>query len=261
MPAPHRRPAPSCQEVAGFLNRLLRVGAFSDAALNGLQIEGSRPVRRVVAGVDASLALFAAAQAKRADLLLVHHGLFWGKPFGLTGIHARRLRLALTAGFGLYAAHLPLDAHPVCGNNALLARGLGLSRLRPFGEYHGEVIGMAGVFSRPLTRSRLAQKMAELTGAEPKVLALGPEQIRSVGLVSGNGGDLAVSALESGERLDAFITGEASHSVFHPCAEGNLNLFLGGHYATETLGVKALLHIVEKKYGIRGVFLDLPTGM
>ena len=169
--------------------------------------------------------------------------------------------MLLSAGFGLYAAHLPLDAHPICGNNALLARGLGLKSLRPFGEYHGEVIGCAGFFPKPLTRSQLAQKLSRLLAGEPRVLALGPERISSVGIVSGGGGDLAMAAVEAGEQLDAFITGEAGHAVFHPCSEGNLNLFLGGHYATETLGVKALLRIVEKKYGISGIFLDLPTGM
>jgi dinuclear metal center YbgI/SA1388 family protein len=261
MPAGRKASAPTTWEVAAMLNQLLRVERFSDSALNGLQVEGLRPVRRVAAAVDASAATFAAARAAQADLLIVHHGIFWGKVAPLTGIHARRMRLLLSAGFGLYAAHLPLDAHPACGNNALLARGLGLTRVRPFGEYHGEVIGFAGHFSQPITRRQLAQKLSRLIHADPKVLALGPEQIRSIGIVSGGGGDLAVSAIEAGEHLDAFITGEASHAIFHPCSEAKLNLFLGGHYATETLGVKALLAKIEKKYGIRGVFLDLPTGM
>jgi dinuclear metal center YbgI/SA1388 family protein len=249
------------EDAAAFLDKLLKVKTFSDSAWNGLQFAGTRPVRKVAAAVDASLATFQAAQRVGADLLVVHHGLLWGKPQAWTGLHGQRLRALAQSGLSLYASHLPLDAHPVCGNNALAASALGLKACRSFGEYHGQTLGFCGRLAHPVSRKNLAERLAKILGLTPRVLGLGPEKISSVGIVSGGGGDCLQTALDAGQRLDAFITGEASHTLFHPCQEAGVNLFLGGHYATETLGVKALVKILEKKYGIQSIFLDLPTGM
>jgi len=261
MPAARQRSAPTTLAVAKVLNQFLNTDRFSDASLNGLQVEGIRAVRRVAVAVDASAATFAAARTAQADLLIVHHGIFWGKVVPLTGIHAQRMRLLLSAGFGLYAAHLPLDAHPVCGNNALLARGLGLKNRKPFGEYHGQLIGWSGTLPVQVSRAALAAKLAKLLHTPPRVLPLGPERIRTVAVVSGGGGDMAHQCWEGARPIEAFITGEASHEVFHPCQEAGLNLFLGGHYATETLGVQAVARFLEKQFKLPCVFLDLPTGM
>ncbi len=261
MPGKRSKVFPACRVVADFLDRELQVARISDQALNGLQIEGDRPVRVVATAVDASLATFQAAHKAKADLLLVHHGLFWGKPYAWTGMHAQRIKALFQAGIGLYASHLPLDAHPRLGNNVLLARGLGLKLLKPFGVYHGQTIGVRGTFSRPLSRKELSQKISTLLHIRPKVLTFGPEKIRTAAIVSGGGSDMVQQAWETSPRCDAFITGEASHITYHPCQEAGLNLFLAGHYATETLGVKALGQCLEKKYGIRSIFLDLPTGM
>jgi putative NIF3 family GTP cyclohydrolase 1 type 2 len=176
-------------------------------------------------------------------------------------MHARRLRTLVESGMGLYASHLPLDAHKQLGNNAQLAKALGLRQCRPFGVYHGETIGIRGVAPKPWTRARVAERLVACLGAVPKVLPLGPERITSLAIVSGGGGDMVSEAFGITPKVDAFITGEASHWIYPLCQEASLNVYLGGHYATETFGVKALGSFLEKKCGIRSVFLDLPTGM
>lgn len=261
MSAAKRTRSPTGREVARFLDAALDAKRFSDSALNGLQVEGTRPVRRVAAAVDASLETFQAAAQAETDLLVVHHGLFWGNPFAWTGPQARRLRVLVESGMSLYAAHLPLDAHPKLGNNACLARALGLKALKPFGAYHGQTIGWSGILPSPVSREGLAKKLSKILTVPPRVLPWGPESIRTVAVVSGGGGDMAEQAWEGDNPMEAFITGEASHVIYHPCREAGLNLFLGGHYATETLGVQAVAELLVKTYGVKSLFLKLPTGL
>jgi dinuclear metal center YbgI/SA1388 family protein len=259
MPSKRVAGRPAVRAVADFLDRELRTARVSDSALNGLQVEGRRPVRVVAVAVDASLATFQAAVRAKADLLLVHHGLFWGQSAPLTGGLYARVRILIESGIGLYASHLPLDRHPRLGNNALLARRLGLTGLRPCGEYHGQTIGWGGRLPRPLPLSGLGQRLAQVLGKPPKILSFGPTRVRRAAVVSGGGGDMALAA--AAEGYDAFVTGEISHTHYHPCREAGINLLLGGHYATETFGVQALASLLSKAFGTKTIFLDIPTGL
>jgi dinuclear metal center YbgI/SA1388 family protein len=236
------------------LDVLLRHSDFEDASRNGLQVDGAHQVRKVAFAVDACLASFEAAARCGAQLLVVHHGLFWSKPVLPTGTSYRRLKLLFDAGVGLYASHLPLDAHPRLGNNVELCRVLGLRKVRAFGDYHGKKIGFGGDVPRGTTLGQLVRRLAEPI----KVFANGPRLVRSVGCISGG----AAQMLDQAERagFDTYVTGEVSHSSVHEIAERRMNVIFGGHYATETLGLKALERHVRKTFRLETEFLDLPTG-
>lgn len=252
---------PSAQFITKELDHLLRIMAISDSSRNGLQVESKRPVRVVAAAVDASLASFDAAARAGADLLIVHHGLFWGDAPVFDPLVLRRVRRLVDYGLSLYASHLPLDLHPVLGNNACLARALGLRSLRRFGEYHGQLIGIGGSLPHAMTVEQMAARLGRVLGKRPKVWRSGSrvKSIRRVAVVSGGAGDMAPAA--AAEGYDAFISGEAGHSAFHPCRESGIPVLLGGHYATETYGVKNVLKWVGKTFGVRTVFLDIPSGL
>lgn len=248
------------EELVEHLDGYLRVGEIEDKSQNGLQVEGPEEVTKVAFAVDACLASFQEAVAEGAQLLVVHHGLFWSESKLLTGVHFRRVRALLEGGCGLYAVHLPLDAHPEVGNNAEIARLLRLSDLRPFGEYHGEEIGMQGSLDPPLDVPTFIGRLVEALGRPPiRVLDHGPAEIQRVGCVSGGAASMMDQA--AAEGLDAYVTGETSHGSYHEAVEWELNVFFAGHYATETTGVKALARHVEDKMGVQTVFLDIPTGM
>ncbi len=247
-------------ELTDYLDAYLRIAEIEDSSKNGLQVEGPEEVSKVALAVDGCLAAFEQAVEAEAQLLIVHHGLFWDEPLRLVGPHFRRVRTLIEGGCGLYAAHLPLDAHPEVGNNAELARLLGLGDVRPFGKYHGVEIGIAGVLDPPLEMPALIGRLIQALNRPPiRVLAHGPERAHRVGCISG----FAVSMVDQVEEagLDTFITGETSHGYFHQAAERGLNLLFAGHYATETLGVKALGRHLEEKFGLETIFLDIPTGM
>ncbi|MFO7742019.1 MAG: Nif3-like dinuclear metal center hexameric protein [Anaerolineae bacterium] len=247
-------------ELVDHLNDTLRVEEIEDKSQNGLQIEGPDEVSRVAFAVDGCQAAFEQAIDAGAELLIVHHGLFWSESQLLTGIHFDRVRTLIEGRCGLYAAHLPLDAHPEVGNNAELARLLKLEKTRPFGEYHGLEIGIAGVLDPPLEMPAFIGRLVEALSRPPiRVLDYGPDEIERVGCVSGGAASMMDQAASEG--LDAYVTGETSHASYHEAAERGLNVFFAGHYATETLGVKALARRVEDELGVETLFLDLPTGM
>ena len=246
-------------ELVRYLDEYLGVGEVPDYrnALNGLQVEAPGPVRRVAAAVDAAEATIARAIEAEADLLLVHHGLFWDGNRPLTGRRYRRVAPLLGAGVAVYSAHLPLDLHPEVGNNAVLARELGMEVEGRFGAYEGVELGVWGELE--LTREALCARLDELLGGRVHMIAGGPERVRRVGVLSGGGGSFVAAALEAG--LDALITGEGSHHSYFDATEGGLNLYYGGHYATETWGVRALAEKLAARYGIEWVFVDHPTGL
>lgn len=248
-------------ELTQYLDGYLRLRDVKDAreALNGLQVDRSRPeVARVAAAVDVCQATVEMAAAAGADLLLVHHGLFWGGLRPLTGPLYRRLGALLRHDIALYSAHLPLDCHPEVGNNAVLARRLGVELKGEFGDYRGENIGVWGEVDVP--RDRLAQKVAEVLGTTPpRVLPFGPEVSRRVGIVTGAGGELIAQAAAAG--LDTYITGEGQHWTFFDAEELGINVMYAGHYATETVGVQALAAHLESRFGVPWQFLDHPTGL
>jgi dinuclear metal center YbgI/SA1388 family protein len=247
------------------LDRLLR-GALEleraaqvDSALNGLQVANARgEAARVACAVDACLESIRRAVEWKADVLFVHHGLFWGKPQALTGFHYRRVRELCAGDCALYAVHLPLDAHPGLGNNAGLARRLGLREVQPFGEHRGLKIGCRGLLPEALSLQQVASLCC---GAHPPLglLPFGPQAIRAVGIVSGGASQDALQAIEEG--LDLFITGEPSHMIYHACLEAGINALFAGHYLTEVWGVKNVGEWLSGEHGLATCFLDIPTGL
>ena len=228
-------------------------------AHNGLQVEGSRDIQRIGAAVDASVATIEEAVAEGVDLLLVHHGLFWGGSAPLTGPLFRRVRPLVQEGVALYSAHLPLDAHAEVGNCALLARALHLEELTPFAPYEGVDIGWWGRVSGAMTVEDLAAALRDAVGGDAQVLAGGPEEIRTVGVVTGGGASFLGEAARLG--LDALVTGEAPHHAYVDAMEHGIHVLLGGHYATETFGVKALAQHVSERFGLDWRFFDHPSGL
>lgn len=246
-------------ELVAYVDGYLRVREIPDDpdALNGLQVANRGNVTTVAAAVDLCGATIRMAAEQGADLLLVHHGLFWGGLRPLVGRHYGRVAALIASGTALYSAHLPLDLHPDVGNNAVLARQLGMSLRGEFGEEYGVQIGVWGETDVP--RASLERKLAGLLGAAPRLLGFGPEHVRRIGIVTGAAGSMIVQAAAAG--LDTFITGEGPHHSFFDAEELGLNVFYAGHYATETLGVKALAEHLRSRFGLPWIFLDHPTGM
>jgi dinuclear metal center YbgI/SA1388 family protein len=245
--------------LVSYLDRYLRTPAVPDAphALNGLQVANGGTVRRVAAAVDVSATTVRMAAEQGADLLLVHHGLFWGGLVPLTDRLYHRVRGLIGHNIALYSAHLPLDLHPEVGNNVLLARALGVLVRGEFGEEYGVRIGVWG--EADLTRAALGDRLAALCGGAPRLMAFGPERVRRVGVVTGAGGSMIAQAAAAG--LDTFITGEGAHHTFFDAEELGLNVFYAGHYTTETMGVKALAERLHAEFDLPWTFLDHPTGL
>src|SRR4051812_30460924 len=245
--------------IIAALDELLDPGSFRDLGPNGLQVPGGRDVQRVVTGVTAQRALIERAAEVDAQLVLVHHGLFWDfHPTGLTPVLAERLRLLFVHDIALAGYHLPLDAHPAVGNNALLAERLGCERHEPFGEVKGRAIGRAGEFDGDgLPAAEFFSRVREVTGREPTVFAGGPERVRRVGIVSGSAADLMPAAVAAG--LDAFVTGEPREHVMADALEGGIHFVAAGHYATETFGVRALGDWLAERFGVEHHWVDLPN--
>lgn len=250
---------PSCTQLAAYVDDLLHVREIRDwkNALNGLQVENRTVIDKVAGAVDASEQTIRAAIERGCGMLFVHHGLFWSGNRPVTGRLYRRMRLLLEADVAVYSAHLPLDVHPEFGNNALLARSLGIEVEGGFGEFEGREIGVRG--SCDVDREALRSRLAEVLGGDVRLIAGGPEHVRSAGVLTGGGGSMVEAAVDAG--LEALITGEGSHHTFVDAMEGGLNLYYGGHYATETFGVRALVEHVAQRFGLDWEFIDAPTGL
>jgi dinuclear metal center YbgI/SA1388 family protein len=242
-----------------YLNEFLDVQAIQDRSNNGLQVEGAGEVEHVALAVDAGLAAFEGARRVGAQMLIVHHGLYWSEPVMITGLHRRRLQLLFDAALSLYAVHLPLDFHSEVGNNATLARWLALEETGEFGDYKGYPAGVAGTLPSELSLEVFTERVEKVLG-EPivRVWPFGRRRVRRVGIASGGAGALVEQAAEAG--VDVYLTGEVSHSVYHQARELGLNVIFGGHYATETAGLKALAGHLGERFHLRMTFLDLPTG-
>lgn len=250
---------PSPVELIAALDELLDAHAFDDYAPNGLQVAGGRDVAVVATGVSAQLELFEQAVAAGAQLLLVHHGLFWdGDARVVDGPLKRRLQLLLDHDVALAAYHLPLDAHPEHGNNALLAAAIGAAKRAPFADHHGRAIGVHARFAQDgVEPSELRRRVAAATGREPLHFACGPDRVRSIGIVSGAGSGYLGDAIDAG--LDAFVTGEPTERVMAQAREAGIHFLAAGHYATETFGVRRLGELLADRFGVDHVFLDIPN--
>ncbi len=246
-------------DVVSYLDGYLRLGSVPDdpRALNGLQVENSGRLERVAAAVDACQASIDAAAARGAGLLLVHHGLFWGGLEPLVGRHGRRVRALHRHDIALYAAHLPLDCHPDVGNNAVLARALGVRDVVPFGEEDGVAIGLLG--SLAVARGELVEVVGRLLHVQPTLLACGPADVKRIAIITGAGSKFIRAARAAG--ADTLLTGEGPHHSYFDAEESGTNVILAGHYATETVGVKALAGHLSERFGVPWEFLDHPTGL
>jgi len=249
----------SLKALVRHCDRLLRTDQIKDwdGAANGLQVENSGAVERLAAAVDASLVTVRLAIAARANLLLVHHGLFWSPSHPWTGTRYELLRLLLENNLAVYSSHLPLDIHPRLGNNAQLCGTLGFKKLRPFFFHKAQWIGLQT--ATKIRREELAGRLCRATGAPPKVIPGGPAACRRIGVVTGGAG--SELKLAASEGVDTFVTGEGPHWTYALAEELGVNVLYGGHYATETFGVKALAAHLSRTFGLGWTFLDHPTGL
>jgi dinuclear metal center YbgI/SA1388 family protein len=247
-----------------FVSRLderLRTDDYADvdASANGLQVgreEGT--VERVALAVDAAEATIAEAVERDADLLLVHHGLAWGGFDRLTGLDYERIEPLVENDVALYVSHLPLDGHQELGNAAGVADVLSLTDREPFGEYGPEYVGTRGTATETYDADDVSTLLDKTLDTETQVLGFGPNEIEEVGIVTGSGVDWIGAAAEAG--LDALVTGEGKQKAYHEARDLEMNVFLAGHYATETFGVRALGRIAEE-WGIETTYIDHPTGI
>lgn len=258
----------SLVDIARYLDEYLRIREVPDEpdAVNGLQVENSGEIGRIVAAVDASLETIAdcgqptSDHADASPLLLAHHGLFWDGNVPLTGRRLRRVRALLDHDIALYAAHIPLDVHPVIGNNVVLANRLGMAVGGWFGNYRGIPIGVWGDAPADLwRRDALPVRLREILGGDVRLIPGGPEQVRRVGIVTGGAGTMVAEAREAG--LDTFVTGEGPHHTYFDAMEWGVNLIYAGHYATEQLGVQALAAHLSTQFQIPWEFHHHPTGL
>lgn len=248
-------------ELARYMDELLETSRWEtvDSSLNGLQVEGGPHVRALAFAVDTSLETIRMCRENGANMLIVHHGLFWGKPLAITGSHRSRVKTLLDDGISLYAAHLPLDFHPVLGHNAMLAVKLGLQSTGPLAVEKGLPIGLIASASQAFERNDFIARLDSLLETHSQVLPFGPDTIEHIGICSGGGAKMLTEPLS--RRIDTFITGEASHTIYHFAREWGVNVIFAGHYATETPGLKALSDHLSARFSLAVSFLDAPTGL
>ena len=248
------------QKLTTYCDSLLETASIDDykGAVNGLQAaNSSHSVTRIAACVDASLATAKKAIDAGADLLLVHHGLFWSPLQPLTGKKFELVQALLANNLAVYSAHLPLDVHPQLGNNALFGQSLNLGKMKPFFHVKGNALGLQAVKS--VKRSILKERISKSVGHIPLLIPGGPETCRRIGVVTGGAGsELAKAAAEG---VDTFITGEGPHWTYALAEELGVNVFYAGHYATETFGVKALAKHLAERFKLEWTFIDHPTGL
>ena len=249
----------SLGEVVAFLDVELRTAEIPDypGALNGLQLQNSGAVPRIVAAVDASLPVIRKASADGPGLLIVHHGMFWQGAQPVTGPFYEKIKVAMDAGLAIYSSHLPLDFHPEWGNNIGLARAIGLAGISPFMESKGQAMGLRGRWSG--NRGVLKELLEQVVAGPVHLCPGGAESISRIGIVTGGAGSEVANA--AAEGVDAFVTGEGPHWSFPMAEELGINLFYAGHYATETFGVKMISEMLCARFGIPWSFIDHPTGL
>lgn len=246
-------------KLTSLLDRELRLDEFpDDESRNGLQVEGRERVLRIGVAVDACGYVFEKASERKIDFLIVHHGLIWGGIKSVKGLLGKRIRMLLGSGISLYACHLPLDWHPEYGNNAGLLKALSIKKAGEFGSYHGKRIGYWGRTAREMSIEKFVATIDSRLKTTSSWISFG-RKVRNVGVVSGGGW----SALNDAEKIDidTFLTGEPSHSGYSLAEEMGVNLIFSGHYATETIGVKAVGEMLKRKVGLPVEFIDHPTGL
>ncbi len=244
-------------ELVAYLDDLLNIHQIADFGPQGLQIEGRETIDKLAVGVDAAHGTIDGALAAGADMLIVHHGIFWGPTKRLAGAFGRKVRRFMEADLNLYAAHLALDAHPTLGNNAELCRLLALSPVGSYFEYRGLDVGLLAEPMAPTTFDMLVERFTQALQPPLKVEAWGPERVGKVAVCSGD----AARSMEEAHSLgcDTLVTGELDYTMAHAAEELGMNVIYGGHYVTETLGVQALARHLNETFGLPWAFIDVPV--
>ena len=246
------------KKVTDYLDNYLDIDAFRDDSANGLQVENSGTVEKIGLAVDACHDAIVKAGSRGCTLLVVHHGLFWGKQELVLDYFYKRIRALIQADVALYAAHLPLDGHPEVGHNIQIARKVGLNNIEPFAQYYGKAIGVKGSLAEPKPLGEVARSLEQAIGKCSTLLQFGPEKINSIGIVSGSATEPDLFKELKLQGIDLFVSGEPKHGAYYLAQEMGLNIFYGGHYLTETFGMKALGEHLEKALSIPDEFIDAP---
>jgi dinuclear metal center YbgI/SA1388 family protein len=251
---------PTIQQITRFLNTELGVRHIADASKNGLQVRSrkSGAIRTVGFAVDACVSTFKKAKQQGVELLVVHHGIAW-RPQKDRELEALRRAFLLKNDIALYAVHLPLDLHREYGNNAELARIMGMQNLKKFGRYHGIMLGYSGRLRKPVPLQSVAAGLDVQLGSTSQVYQFGRQRVSTIGVISGGGGSMLKDAVQL--KLDCFVVGEIDLAVHNAAQEYGMNLIAAGHYATETVGVKALMPAVAERFGVKTVFIDDPKDL
>ncbi|MFW5990702.1 MAG: Nif3-like dinuclear metal center hexameric protein [Candidatus Nanoarchaeia archaeon] len=245
-------------EIVEFLNNYLEIDSFRDSSFNGLQFEGTSKVNKILFAVDSGLMAFEKAVEEEADMIVVHHGIFWnGSNPSIRGIMKKRLKILFENNISLYAAHLPLDKHKDSGNNAELAKLIGARITDEFVEIEGTKIGYIGELNDPKMVNELAELLEKSLNTTAKVLENRSKKVSKVGICSGGGGQKAFREAAE-KKVDLYITGEQT-DIYNDAYDSGINVIFAGHHATETVGVKALAQILENKFNLKTKFVDIPT--
>ena len=249
------------KHIVSYLDSYLALADYSDDSLNGLQVENGGGVTKIGMAVDACQDAIGRARDAGCNLLIVHHGLLWGKQQPLIYNYFERVRSLIEADMALYAAHLPLDGHPEVGHNIQIARAMELQSIEPFAQHMGRPLGVKGRLPQMLACQEASRRMHEVIGGCTGFLAFGPSMVSSVAVVSGSATIQELLWELKRQEIDLFITGEPRHGAYYLARELGLNIFYGGHYRTETFGMKALGRHLEEKLGIPGEFIDVPCSL
>ena len=238
-----------------FLDATLKTGAIRDTSNNGLQIANDGTVTHIAVGVDASLRFLEEAAKHGADFVICHHGISWCDSLKrITGLNYELVSFAIRHNIALYASHLPLDTHPLYGNNAQLCKALDLTRLKPAFAYHGETIGFTGSLPKLVPFEAFCATVAEKVNADARTVAFGKKSVRTIGVVSGGAADMVEQAAALG--VDAFVTGEPGLQGYIQAENLGMNAVFAGHYATETFGVRALAKRITERFRVPTTFID-----
>ena len=248
-------------ELSQDLDQLLDPDKISDVSVNGLQIPGDSQIQKVAVATDASMEVFEETQRRGCNFLFVHHGLFWtfNKESKISPLQKKKLKFLFDHDIALYASHLPLDVHPVYGNNKSLFDLLQLENQEKMGNYNGLQLGLMGDVKSPISFENFTQFVEQKLQDKVKSYCFNEQKVQKVALITGQGQDGLFEAQEKG--FDTFITGEINHYTYHVAKEGKINLILAGHYRSETLGPKAIGSYIQKKFDYEIEFLEFPTGL
>lgn len=243
--------------LTSHLDALLNIASIPDISCNGLQCDGKNEIKKIGLAVDACMQTYKQAVEKNCDIVIVHHGFIWDGLKSITGVIYKQLKFAIDHKLNVYAAHLPLDLHPDLGNNIHLSKILGLTDIKPFGEYHGTMVGFSGKLKKGLSNEEIGKIFQKKIGGTPTFLPFGKEKNTSIAIVSGACPEALHETIK--KEIDCFITGEGTHWNHHVALESGINVIFLGHYHSEQHGVMALGKHLEETFGIQTEYLDDPT--